>query len=42
MHINIGIVEKSRTASSDKNTNSCPKRLIKQLLGTYSTTQIKY
>jgi len=42
MHINIGIVEKSRTARSDKNTNSCPKRLIKQLLGTYSTTQIKY
>ena len=31
-------VEKSRTARSDKNTNSCPKTLIKQLLGTYSIT----
>ena len=31
-------VEKSRTARSDKNTNSCLKTLIKQLLSTYSIT----
>jgi len=36
MIIIINTAEKSWTARSDKNTNSCLKRLIKQLLGTYS------
>ena len=42
MHIYINTALKNRTAS-DKNTfNSYPKGVIKQLMGIYSTTQIKY
>jgi len=36
MHIYINIVEKSRTARSDKNTNSCPKTCNKTVI------QVKY
>jgi len=42
MHIYIDTVEKSRTARSDKNTTAALKRVMKQLLGTYSTTLVKY
>jgi len=44
MHIYIDTVEKSRTARSDKNTTltAALKRVIKQLLDTYSTTQVGY
>ena len=43
-HIYIATVEKSRTARSDKNTTltAALKRVIKQLLDTYSTTQVGY
>ena len=44
MQIFINTVEKSRTARSDKNTTltAALKRVIKQLLGTYSITQVKH
>jgi len=38
MHIYIDTVEKSRTAASDKNATAALECLIKQLLGTYSST----
>jgi len=33
MHSYINAVEKSRTARSDKNTNSCPKKFNKKVIG---------
>ena len=33
MHIYINTVERSRTARSDKNTNSCPKTFSKTVTG---------
>jgi len=33
MHVYINAVEKSRTARSDKNTNSCPETLNKTVTG---------
>jgi len=33
MHVYINTVEKSRTARSDKNTNSCPETLNKTVTG---------
>ena len=42
MHICIDTVEKSRTARSDKNTNSCPKTYNKTVTGYifYHTTNM--
>jgi len=42
MHININTLEKSRTAGSDKNTNSCPKTCNKTVTGyiIYHTSKI--
>jgi len=42
MHININTLEKSRTARSDKNTNSCPKTCNKTVSGYifYHTSKI--
>ena len=35
MHIYINTVEKSRTARSDRNTNSCPNTCNKAVTGYY-------
>jgi len=42
MHICINVIKKSRTARSDKNTNSCPKTFNKTVTGYifYHTSKI--